>query len=120
MLIDPKNQERVGPITRNIDEGLKLILGPAATTAVLKNPITMVKYLFSGNYPYDTPENLRRIHNVVVNNDQIKSMPGAVENFEKVWDAYANVEEEPVVEPAYSAAIREMRDLYRRMKKTED
>lgn len=120
MLIDPKIQERVGPITRDINEGLKLILGPAATTDVLKNPITIIKYLFSGNYPYDTPENLRRIHNVVVNNDQIKGMPGAVENFEKVWDAYANAEQEPQGEPAYSAAIQEMKNLYDRMKKTED
>lgn len=120
MLIDPKIQERIGPITSNVDEGLKLILGPAATTEVLKNPITLVKYLFSGNYPYDTPENLQRIHNVVVNNDQIKSMPGAVDNFEKVWDAYANSGQKPQGEPAYSSAIQEMRNLYDRMKKTED
>ena len=121
LLIDPKIQDRTPAITNNVNEGLKLILGPAATTDVLKNPITIVKYLFSGNYSYATPENLRRIHNVVVNNDQIKGMPGAVENFEKVWDAYENAgQEEPQGEPAYSQAIQEMRDLYRRMKKTED
>jgi hypothetical protein len=122
MLIDPKIQERVGPITSNVDEGLKLILGPAATTEVLKNPITLVKYLFSGNYPYSTPENLRRIHNVVVNNDQIKEMPGVVENFDKVWNTYANSAEKQQGEPAYSASLNEnkfskkMRELIKRMK----
>lgn len=119
-LIDPKIQEKTPPITNNINEGLKLVMGPAATTEVLKNPITMVKYLFSGNYPYATPEKLNKIHNVVVNNDQIKGMPGAVENFEKVWNAYANGEQKPQGEPAYSQAIQEIHDLYRRMKKTED
>ena len=103
-LIDPKIQEKTPPITSNINEGLRLVMGPAATTDVLKNPITMVKYLFSGNYPYGSPENLRKIHNVVVNNDQIKGMPGAVESFEKVWDAYANKEQG---EPAYSTSLSE-------------
>ena len=120
MLIDPKIQERLGPVTSSVDDGLKLIMGPAATTDILKNPITMVRYLFSGNYPYATPENLRRIHNMVVNNDQIKEMPEAVENFEKVWDAYSNTEQKSQGEPAYSQAIQEIHDLYRRMKKTED
>lgn len=121
MLIDPKIQDRLGPVTDNIDEGLKAIMGPAATTEVLKNPITIVKYLFSGNYPYGTPENLRRIHNTVVNNDQIKAMEGVVESFERVWNAYANKEaEKQQGEPAYSQAIQEMKNLYDRMKKTEE
>ena len=121
LLIDATTHEKLEPETSDVDTALKLIFGNAATTEVLKNPITMIKYLFGGNYPYATPENLRRIHNIVTNNDQINEIPGAVENFEKVWNKYAKQDQERSQgEPAYSATIQEMRDLYNRMKKTED
>jgi hypothetical protein len=57
---------------------------------------------------------------MVANNDQIKGMPGAVENFDRVWETCESRSQEPKGEPAYSQAIQEIHDLYRRMKKTEE
>lgn len=107
-------------VTKDVDEALKLIFGPEATTDIIKSPEAMVKYLFSGKYEYATPETLQRIHDGVVSNKEMEKVPGAIENFEALWNEYAGKEEEPQGEPAYSQAIQEIHDLYRRMKKTED
>ena len=106
-------------VTSNIDEALKLIMGPQATINDIKSPETMVAFLFSGKYEYGDAERLQRLHDGVVMNKEMEKVPGAVENFETLWNEYAN-KQEPQGEPAYSAAIQEMKDLYRRMKKTED
>ena len=106
-------------VTSNPDEAMKLIFGPEATLADVKSPETMVAFLFSGKYEYATPEILQRIHDGVIANKEMEKVPGAIENFEALWNEYAG-EQKPEGEPAYSAAIREMRDLYRRMKKTEE
>ena len=51
----------------------------------------------------------------------MEKVPGAIENFEALWNEYAGKEEEPQEEEAaYSQAIQEIHDLYRRMKKTEE
>ena len=107
-------------VTSNPDEAMKLIFGPEATLADMKSPETMVAFLFSGKYAYATPEILQRIHDGVVANKEMEKVPGAIENFEALWNEYAGKEEEPQGEPAYSQAIQEIHDLYRRMKKTED
>ena len=107
-------------VTKDINEALKLILGPGATTEDIKSPETLVKFLFSGRYEYADPETLQRIHDGVIANKEMEKVPGAIENFEALWNEYAGKEEEPQGEPAYSQAIQEIHDLYRRMKKTEE
>ena len=104
-------------VTKDIDEALKLIFGPEATTEDMKSPETMVRFLFSGKYVYGTPETLQRIHDGVISNKEMEKVPGAIENFEALWNEYAG-KEESQGEPAYSAAIQEMRDLCDRMDKT--
>ena len=106
-------------VTSNPDEAMKLIFGPEATLADMKSPETMVAFMFSGKYEYATPELLQRIHDGVMANKEMEKVPGAIENFEALWNEYAG-KEEPQGEPAYSQAIQEIHDLYRRMKKTED
>ena len=106
-------------VTSNPDEAMKLIFGPEATLADMKSPETMVAFLFSGKYKYATPELLQRIHDGVVANKEMEKVPGALENFEALWNEYAG-KEEPQGKPAYSQAIQEIHDLYRRIKKTED
>jgi hypothetical protein len=106
-------------VTKDINEALKLALGPEATTEDIKSPETMVRFLFSGKYEYGTPETLQRIHDGVVSNKEMEKIPGAIENFEALWNEYAGNESQEG-EPAYSQAIQEIHDLYRRMKKTED
>ena len=108
-------------VTADIDEALKIIMGPQATINDIKSPEKMVAYLFSGKYPYATPEILNRIHDGVITNKEMEKVPGAIENFEALWNEYAGEQEEtPQGEPAYSAAINEMNAFYRRMKKTEE
>lgn len=104
-------------VTSNPDEALKLIFGPEATLNDVKSPETMVAFLFSGKYAYATPEILDRIHDGVISNKEMEKVPGAIENFEALWNEYAGKEQG---EPAYSQTIQEMHDLYRRMKKTEE
>lgn len=106
-------------VTKDIDEALKLMLGPEATTEDIKSPETLVKFLFSGKYAYADPERLQRLHDGVVMNKEMEKVPGAIENFEALWNEYAG-KEEPQGEPAYSSAIQEMKNLYDRMKKTEE
>ena len=105
-------------VTTKVDEALKLILGPEATFEDVKSPETIVRYLFSGKFK--NTDALQAIHDYVIENEGIQGLPGAIENFEALWNEYAGKEEEPQGEPAYSQAIQEIHDLYRRMKKTEE
>ena len=100
-------------VTTDVDQALKIVLGPDATFEDVKSPETIVAYLFSGKFK--NPEALQTIHDYLIQNEGIQGIPGAVENIEALWNEYAGKQE-----PAYSAIIQEMRDLYRRMKKTED
>jgi len=100
-------------VTTDVDQALKIVLGPEATFEDVKSPETIVAYLFSGKFK--NPEALPTIHDYLIQNEGIQGIPGAVENIEALWNEYAGKQE-----PAYSAAIQEMRDLYRRMKKTEE
>ena len=104
-------------VTSKIDDALKIILGPEATFEDVKSPETIVRFLFSGKYK--NTDALQTIHDYVIANEGVQALPGAVENFEALWNEYAG-NEEPQGEPAYSAAIQEMKNLYNRMKKTED
>lgn len=93
-------------VTSNPDEAMKLIFGPEATLDDMKSPETMVAFLFSGKYEYATPELLQRIHDGVMANKEMEKVPGALENFEALWNEYAG-KEEPQGEPAYSSSISE-------------
>jgi hypothetical protein len=102
-------------ITKNLNAGLKEILGPGATFDDIKSPETIVKYLFSGKYPYGGEETLQKIHDSVLQNKSIAGLPGAAENFEALWGEYVEREEQQR-KPAYSQAIQEIHDLNNRLK----
>ena len=89
-------------VTNNPDEAMKLIFGPEATLSDIKSPETMVAFLFSGRYEYATPEILQRIHDGVIANKEMEKLPGAIENFEALWNEYAGKQE-----PSYSASLSE-------------
>jgi hypothetical protein len=106
-------------ITSNVEEALGIIMGPSATLDDIKSPEAMIAYLFSPKYVHWDPERMQRIHDGVVMNKEMEKVPGAIENFEALWNEYAE-KQDPKREPMVALAIREIHDLYRRMKKTED
>jgi hypothetical protein len=49
----------------------------------------------------------------------MEKVPGAIENFEALWNEYAE-KQDLKREPMVALAIQEIHDLYRRMNKTEE
>ena len=132
------DQDRKIGVASALKDGIRMVFGPEVTMEDLYSPETIVAFLFSGRYPYDTPEKLQKIHNGMtyfflgqkyskkeketidelarqINDgtlslEEINGIDPILGAFEKLWREYAGEQQgQSQGEPAYSAALNENR-----------